>query len=154
MKKDISTRELENTLHGVHPDDIGSMIAELRGSFADENGGFQGYVRSVIDARGYKQVEVFRRARVPERYGYKLLSGEKHTSQRDTLIRILAAADMTKQELQRALRLYGLPELYARNKRDFAILAAIEGGKHDPDDIDEVLKKEGFAPLAPCGAED
>lgn len=154
MKKDISTRELENTLQGVHPDNIGSMIAELRGSFADENGGFEGYVRSVIHAHGYKQVEVFRRARVPERYGYKLLSGEKHTNQRDTLIRILAAADCTAEELQRALKLYGMPELYVKNKRDFAILGAIKGGVHDPDEIDEILDKAGFGPLAPCGAED
>ena len=49
---------------------------------------------------------VFLKADIPERYGYKLLSGEKHTKQRDVILRICYAAEFTLKETQRALRKY------------------------------------------------
>ena len=35
------------------------------------------------------------KADIPERYGYKLLSGEKHTRQRDVILRICCAAGLS-----------------------------------------------------------
>ena len=50
------------------------------------------------------QQMVFLKADIPEKYGYKLLSGEKHTRQRDIILRICYAAELTLEQTQRALR--------------------------------------------------
>ena len=154
MRKDASTEDLTNALKKARPGDITAILKEARGAFADENGGFEGYMRDIFQTRGVTQKDVFQRACIPRGYGYKLLSGEKHTNQRDTIIRILAASGATLEEAQRALKLYGLPVLYSKIKRDAVLIAAFGEGLTDPDEIDELLKSCGHAPLAPCGAEE
>lgn len=75
----------------------------------------------MFDSREEKKLTqqvVFLRADIPERYGYKLLSGEKRTKQRDIILRICYAAEMTLDETQYALKQYEMPELYAKKPRD------------------------------------
>lgn len=62
--------------------------------------------------------KMFLQADIPERYGYKLLSGQKHTKQRDVILRICYAAGLSFDETQRALKKYGMVELYSEITRD------------------------------------
>ncbi len=71
---------------------------------------------------------MFLKADIPERYGYKLLSGEKRTKQRDVILRICYAAEFTLQEIQRVLKKYEMPQLYAEIPRD-ALLMLIKERK-------------------------
>ena len=91
---------------------------------------------------------------VSERYGYKLLSGEKHTQQRDVILRICYAAEFTLAETQRALRKYQMPELYAKIPRDALLMIIFNERPGSIIDVNEMLKKNGFEPLRTCGVQE
>ncbi|MBQ8987368.1 MAG: hypothetical protein IJ100_09080 [Lachnospiraceae bacterium] len=93
---------------------------------------------------------MFIAADIPERYGYKLLSGEKHTVKRDVLLRLSIGAGLGLRDTNRALKLYGLTELYARIPRDAVLIIGIQQGL-DVHGMDELLLSHGFEPLLPCG---
>ena len=93
---------------------------------------------------------MFIAADIPERYGYKLLSGEKHTVKRDVLLRLSIGAGLGLRDTNRALKLYGLTELYARIPRDSVLIIGIQQGL-DVHGMDELLLSHGFEPLLPCG---
>ena len=84
----------------------------------------QQYLHQIISRNGLTQQEVFIQADFPDRFGYKLLSEEKRTKQRDYILRICYAAKMTLEETQRALTLYGMAPLYPRIPRDAVLMIA------------------------------
>ena len=55
--------------------------------------------------------------------------------------------EMTLKETQRALKLYGMSELYPKIKRDVLLIVAIGQKTYDIDQVNDILKKEGQAPL-------
>ena len=73
---------------------------------------FSEYMRQIFKDKGVHQQDVFLYADIPERYGYKLIAQQKHTRQRDIILRICYSASFSLDETQKALRLYGMPELY------------------------------------------
>ena len=115
---------------------------------------FPAFVKQILKQRSIKQQELFLSADIPERYGYKLLSGEKHTRQRDIILRLCFAARMNLEETQKALQLYGLPILYPRFPRDAVLMVAANRGLCDMGEIDNLLIQHGQDPLLPCGRED
>lgn len=94
---------------------------------------------------------LFLRADIAENYGYKLISGEKHTNQRDVIIRLCYAGEFTFEETQRALKLYGMSPLYARIKRDALLITAFNNRKGNILDLNQYLKENGENPLKNCG---
>ena len=98
-------------------------------------------MRSTVREKGLRFQEVFLRADVSEGYGYKLISGEKHTRQRDTILKLCLGAGFTLDETQRALKIYGMSPLYARFPRDAVLISAISAGKHDLAEINHLLKQ-------------
>lgn len=80
------------------------------------------YMKAMIRKNQLKQREVFLWADIPERYGYKLLSEEKRTRQRDVILRICYAAKFTLQETQQALLIYQMPQLYEKMPRDAVLM--------------------------------
>ena len=104
--------------------------------------------------KGVTQQTVFLKADIPERYGYKLLSGEKHTKQRDVILRICYAAEFTLTETQRALKKYGMPELYAKISRDALLMIVFNERPGGIADVNEVLQKHGMDPLRTSGTQE
>ena len=104
--------------------------------------------------RGISQQIAFLKADIPERYGYKLLSGEKHTRQRDVIIRICYASELTLKETQRALRKYGMPELYAKIPRDAMLMIAFNERPGSIIDVNSFLKENGMEPLRTSGVQE
>ena len=104
--------------------------------------------------KGITQQTVFLKADIPERYGYKLLSGEKHTKQRDIILRICYAAGFTLQETQRALRKYGMPELYAKVPRDALLMIAFNERPGNILEVNELLQKHGMQLLRTSGLQE
>lgn len=94
------------------------------------------------------------KADIPERYGYKLLSGEKHTKQRDIILRICYAAEMTLDETQRALKKYGMPELYAKIPRDALLMIIFNERPGSIINVNALLKENGMEPLRTSGLQD
>ena len=108
---------------------------------------FSEYMKDMFRIKGYTQQEVFLRADMPERYGYKIISMEKHTVQRDVIIRLCLASEFDKAETNRALKLYGLSELYSKVPRDAVIIVAINSKIRNIDEVNDLLKKNGFNEL-------
>ena len=112
---------------------------------------FADYMRSVFKQKNLSQKEIFLQADIPERYGFKLISQEKRTRQRDIILRICYAAHFTLEETQKSLRLYRMPELYTEFPRDVVIMTALEERPGDIIDVNALLKSKGMDVLRECG---
>ena len=69
---------------------------------------------------------------------------EKHTRDRDLIIRFCIAGHFNWDETNRALKLYGFTELYAKNSRDAVLIVAINNRIYTLYDIDELLLEHGL----------
>lgn len=108
---------------------------------------FSDYMRSKFREKGVLQQNVFLAADISENYGYKLIAEEKHTIQRDIILRICLAAQFDLNETQKALILYGMAPLYWLLPRDIVFMAAIVHRAFDIHQVNEILIRCGQAPL-------
>ena len=146
-----TTRELEDILLNSHSDQIDDYFLDESKEFL--NTSFGDYFRDVLLTKKITQQSLFTNADISDKYGYKLISGEKHTNQRDVIIRLCYAGDFTLVETQRALKLYGMAPLYARIKRDALLITAFNEKKKNIIDLNHYLKKNGEKPLKGSGQE-
>lgn len=149
-----STIELEQILGSTHPKDFAAYCKENKDSVTGDEKAFVEYFKSLFKEKGITQQTVFLKADIPERYGYKLLSGEKRTRQRDVILRICYAAEFTLQETQRALKKYGLPELYAKVPRDALLMIVFNERPGSILDVNELLNKNSMEPLRTSGIQE
>ena len=112
--KQKNTKELDDILGKTHISDFDKFCVEQKGSMDPEQNAFSEYIKDLLKEKKITQQMVFLKADIPEKYGYKLLSGEKHTRQRDIILRICYAAELTLEQTQRALRKYEMPQLMQR----------------------------------------
>ena len=108
-------------------------------------------MKNIFREKKMTQQMVFLKADIPERYGYKILSGEKHTKQRDTILRICYAAELTLEETQEALKKYEMPQLYAKMPRDALLMIIFNERPGSIIDVNELLKRNGLKPLHTSG---
>ena len=108
---------------------------------------FTDFMRQTFRKKKIPQKEIFIRADLDDRYGYKLISGEKQTQQRDTILRICLAAEFTLGETQEALILYGMAPLYEKIRRDTAFIIAFSNRIYDIHDVDTILRENDMPPF-------
>ncbi len=149
-----TTEELENILGSTHVSEAGKYLSENADELLNTDRPFSDYMRKMIKEKNLSQQEIFIRADVPDRYGYKLLSEEKHTKQRDVILRLCYAAEMSLEETQKALKIYGMPQLYARSARDAVLMIVFNKRIGSIIDVNSYLKKNGFDPLRSSGVQD
>ena len=149
-----STKELENALGSTHVSDFEKFYHENRDDMNMEKDSFSVYIKDLLREKGLTQQKVFLLADIPERYGYKLLSGEKHTKQRDVILRICYAAECTLEETQKALRKYEMPQLYAKIPRDALLMIIFNERPGSIIDANTLLKKNGMEPLRTSGVQE
>ncbi|MBQ3798015.1 MAG: hypothetical protein II842_17350 [Butyrivibrio sp.] len=148
------TNELENILGKTHLSDYERYLEDNRDSLISDVSSFSSFIKDALNKRGITQQEVFLNADIPERYGYKLLSGEKHTRQRDIILRICYAAELSLQETQRALKKYGMPELYAKIQRDALLMIIFNQRPGSIIEVNMLLKENGFDLLRTSGVQE
>ena len=146
-----STDELEHILGQTYAGDIGAYLDQNAESLLTSQHPFSAYMHEMLRKYGKTQQEVFLQADLPERFGYKLLSEEKHTRQRDYIIRICYAAGMELSEVQRALTLYGMAPLYPRIPRDAVLMVAFNQHKGTVLDVNALLSAHKLLPLKTSG---
>lgn len=61
----------------------------------------------------------------------EILNMDSHTKNRDLIIRFCIVGRFTLDEINRALKLYGMSPLYAKDKRDACIIVAVIRKKYD-----------------------
>lgn len=152
--KEKNTTELENVLGSTHLKAFETFCSENKESMLEECRGFSCYVKELLKEKGLSQQLVFLKADIPERYGYKLLSGEKKTKQRDIILRICYAGEFTVEETKRALEKYEMPGLYVKIPRDALLILAFRERPGSVLDVNSLLKEHGFEPLRTSGIQE
>lgn len=135
-------------------DDFNTYCKENKESMIIDDLAFSVYFKELFKQKGITQQTVFLKADIPERYGYKLLSGEKRTRQRDVILRICYAAEFTLEETQRALKKYGMSELYAKIPRDALLMIMFNERPGSVLDVNELLQANGVNPLRTSGIQE
>lgn len=146
--KIIPTDELNDRLEGMKPEQLDSYLKENRESLTDDPKGFYYYFRNVLDEKNIRLKDVYSFAGVGESYGSKIVTMEKHTKNRDLIIRLCIAGHFSWDETSRALKLYGMNGLYAKDPRDACIIVAVNNRIFDLGEIDELLSKQGLKKLS------
>lgn len=149
-----NTWELENVLGSTHIKNYSAYCAENKDSMMLGKDDFIIYMKKLFQEKKLTQQQVFLKADIPERYGYKLLNGEKRTKQRDVILRICYAAEFTLEETQRALKEYEMPTLYAKKPRDAFMMIAFNERPGSIIDVNALLKENGMEPLRTSGLQD
>lgn len=149
-----NTDELVEILKNTHIKDFNKYCNENSKSLNDPANSFYVYIKDLLNERKITQQKIFIDADIPERYGYKLLSGEKRTKQRDVILRICYAARLNLSETQKALKKYPMPELYAKVPRDAALMIIFNERPGNIIEVNSFLKENGFDPLRTSGFQD
>ena len=138
------TNELDEMLDGVSPKKLDDYFKANREYLANGEKAFYYYMKDVIESKHLLLKDVYSFAGVTESWGGKIITMEKHTKNRDLILRLCIAGHFTLEEINRALKLYGMTPLYAKNKRDACIIVAIKNRIYDLYEIDEILEKQGM----------
>ncbi len=141
------TDELNDLLENVKPDQLDTYFKNNEKYMADGKKSFYYYMKDVFDEKNIKLKDVYSFAGVSESYGSKILTMEKHTRDRDLIIRFCIAGHFNWDETNRALKLYGLNELYAKDPRDAVLIVALNNRIYNLFDIDEMLLEYGLKKL-------
>ena len=144
-------KNLDEKIKEVRMQDIGKYLEENKNEMIEEKNAFADYMRGKFREKGLLQQDIFLQADIPERYGYKLISQEKHTRQRDIILRICYAAHFTLEETQTALHLYRMAELYPEFARDALLIVAFNERPGNIIELNIMLKKNGMDPLRSSG---
>ena len=141
------SRSLNEDLLSVRADELSDFLEQHREDWITSPHPFADYMRRKFREKGILQQNVFLAADFSENYGYKLIAEEKHTRQRDTILRLCLAARFLLEEVQEALILYGMAPLHGRFPRDAVLTVAVQNGIYDLCEVNRLLESCGQAPL-------
>ena len=144
---DKPTNELDEMLSDMKPERLEDFYKENGEYMADGDRPFYNYMKSVLREKGIRHKDLYIRADMTESYGQQILSMDKHTKNRDLILSLCLAGHFSIIETNRSLKLYGITDLYAKDKRDVCIMAAINARKFELSDVDELLEEHGFEKL-------
>ena len=147
-------KELYEKVTNMKNEQAGQFMEENADVFIKPETAFAEYMRTLIRNKNLTFQNIFLQADISEKYGYKLISQEKHTRQRDIILRLCYAAEFTLEETQEALRLYGMPELFVRIQRDALIMIAFTDRPGSVIELNEYLQRNKVSPLRSCGVTD
>ncbi len=99
------------------------------------------YLSALIEARGLTVRDAIAACNLERSYGYQIFNGTRHPT-RNILLALALALHLSEAEAQRLLKIGGRPVLYARNRRDAAVLYALNHGL-GPEEANELLRSLG-----------
>lgn len=148
----IETNKLENFLTQKKTKGLKKVLKDNESYFVDaaDRKKFSIYVRDLIAEKGMTQADVAYKAGFSKSYGMKIIQGDTSINKKDAVLRVCVAANFSLKETNRALKLCSLPPLYAKYKRDFVIMVAINEGKKTVEEVDKLLEENGLDKLDPC----
>ena len=141
------SRRLNEELLSVGTSELSDFLEQHREDLITSPRPFADYMRMKLREKGVLQQNVFLAADLSENYGYKLIAEEKHTRQRDTILRLCLAARFRLEEAQEALILYGMAPLHGRFPRDAVLTVAVQNGIYDLCAVNRLLESCGLTPL-------
>ena len=109
---------------------------------------FYYYVKSTLHEKRIKLNDMYSFAGFKESYGGKIVRMEKITRNRDHIIRLCIAGHFSLIETNRALKLYGMNELYSKDERDACLIVSVNNRIYDLAQVDDILIENGFEKLS------
>ena len=109
---------------------------------------FYYFFKDTLDKKRISLKELYISAGVSESYGGKIVRMERHTKNRDLIIRLCLAGHFNLIETNRALELYKMSPLYPRITRDACIIIEINNRIYDISKVDEFLTEQKEEPLS------
>ena len=131
----------------VRPDELPDFLRKNMDLLLTEPRPFADYMRVKFKEKGVLQQNVFLAADISENYGYKLIAEEKHTVNRDIILRVCMGAGFDLDETQEALVLYGMAPLHSRIPRDIVFMVAISNKLFDIHQVNDLLLKCRQTPM-------
>ena len=142
------TDELNAILENAKPGQIDGYLRENRDYLALGEKAFYYYMKDTLEEKNMRLKDVYSFAGLTDSYGGQVLRMEKPTKNRDHILRLCIAGHFSWDETNRALKLYKMTELYAKNPRDAVIIIAINNRIFDLGEIDDLLEEQGLAKLS------
>lgn len=128
------TGELENEIR-----QSGSPAALAAGDFAAPP--LPDYLNGLLHRRGMTVRDIVLRCNLERSYGYQLFNGTRRPT-RDFLLLLSMVLRLEEAEAQRLLKIAGRAPLYARNRRDAAVLYGLSHGL-SAEETDGLLRELG-----------
>lgn len=148
MIQEKSTDEVEKLLESMKPGQLDEFYRENNKNMTDSGKAFYYYMKDIVESRNILFKNIYLLAGVSESYGEKIIRMEKHTTNRDLIIRLCIAGHFSLAEVNKALKLYGMNSLYAKDKRDACLIVAIHNRIYDMYEIDDMLEQQGLSPIS------
>ena len=142
-----TSKQINEELRSIRPEKLAGFFDAHKEDLVTSPRPFADYMRMKLREEGILQQNVFLAADLSENYGYKLIAEEKHTRQRDTILRLCLAARFRPEEVREALLLYGMAPLHGRFPRDAVLIVAIQNGVYDMREVNALLESCGQPPL-------
>ncbi len=142
------TDELNELLEKTSPKEVGDYLKNNNDYLATDEKTFYYYMKNTIEEKHIKLKDVYSFAGVSESYGSQILRMEKHTKNRDLILKLCICAHFKWDETDKALKLYGFNELYSKNPRDAVIIVALNNRIYDLGRIDEMLSEQDLETLS------
>lgn len=137
-----NTSEVEKLLNDMKPNQLDNFYKENNSSMVNAKKAFYYYMKDIIEAKNIRLKDIYIGIGESESYGEKIFRMEKHTSDRNLILRMCIVGHLSVDETNKALKLYGMRPLYAKDKRDACIMVAIHNRIYELFDIDEMLEKQ------------
>ena len=120
---DISTTQ--NLLNQLKKENVSfeEYVKKAENKFLSVN--LKTYWYEILEKTDLSKSDIINRADIGYTYFYDIIRGEKCPS-RDKIVRIILATGLNLDDCQNTLKLYDWAELYPKNKRDSALIYAIE----------------------------
>lgn len=103
--------------------------------------GLADYLGELLRGRGVPVKDLIRRCNLERSYGYQLFNGTRRPT-RDVLMVLSLELGLSVEEARRLFEIAGRPPLYARRRRDAAVLYGLSHGL-SPADVHELLLELG-----------
>lgn len=146
--REKTTDKLNNLLINTDVRDFETFYENNKEFMKESDRPFYDYFKAVLSEKNIRLKDVYIRADVSESYGGKIIRMEnKHTANRDLIIKLCMAGHFDWKQTNRALKLYGFCELYAKVPRDALIMMSINGRKFDIEELNERLAQNDFERL-------
>lgn len=103
--------------------DYDTFVETESENFAKNN--FKAFWSELLDKCTYSNVDVINKSEISYAYFYDIICGKKFPT-RDKIIKMILSMGLSLDDCQKALKLYEWAPLYARSKRDSAIIFAFQ----------------------------
>ncbi|KUO67419.1 MAG: hypothetical protein APF84_04005 [Gracilibacter sp. BRH_c7a] len=123
MKSKQSTEKMMNQLHSVK--DFSAFSNDHEDDFISPS--LAAHIQALIEEKTLVKTEVIKRANLDRVYGYQIISGRRMPS-RDKLIQLAIGLELDVEGTQTLLKMGGMAPLYAKIKREAAIIFCINKG--------------------------